>query len=226
MRINAISMTMETRVNYGDFQGAMACLKAEAELGDETLEEGCKKLRATLQQQLVYCIKSGSPNTMRTLLKGKDDAADEGEGETEEKPKRKRRTKAEIEADKKKAAAKKKKADEDELDEDEDEADDLDDDLDDDKPASKKGSKKPAKSDDLDEDEDDELGDDDDDELSDDEPEIDRQTVMKKLRELKSTKSAAMMQKAVKKVGAASFSEVPNDKLQELYNIANKLINS
>ena len=199
MRINAISMTMETRVNYGDYQGAMANLRAEAELGDETPEEGFKQLRATLQQQLVYCIKSGSPTAVRSLMKGEKA---EDESEEDGKKTRKRRTKAEIEAAKK--AEKTAKKPKDDLDDD----NGLDDDLD-----SLDG---PEESDDGNDLEDDEgLG----------EEEIDRPKVMAKLRELKAEKGAAAMQQVIKKTGAASFKEVANEDLERLYKLAIKKLN-
>lgn len=208
MRISSISMTMESRVNFGDYQGAMAQITIAADLDGETPEDAFKQLRATAQQQLVYCIKSGSPKTIRNLVGG--EAAAEPEPEPEKgNGTRKRRTKAEMAADDAKAkaaaAAAKKKAPA---------ADDLDDEL--------------GGNDDLEDGDGLEEGNgvDELDELEDPAPpkELTREDVTVKLRELRSAKGAAAMTKAIQDAGASSYAEVAAKDLPKLYKIACKAL--
>lgn len=216
MDVTSITVEAGFTMNAGDYQSVKATIGMKAELGrGEDVDTATAELRAKVMNHLLGTAAQAHPDAARKLLGSVKPAAPALAAPKTEKPaeqpqeaaKRTRRTKEQIAADEAAAKAKTngKLADSDpdnKLLTDEDE-----------QLGGGEGTLGGGE---------DTLGDDDDDLLGGEEiVEVNRETLMAKLRELQKAKPAILPQ-LFKKIGVADFRSTPDGKYQELYSLAVK----
>ncbi len=208
MDITSIQVEAGFTMNAGDFQSVKATIAMRAELGrGEDADAATAELKAKIMSHLIDTAASAHPDAARKLLDGHKPqalAAPKPAEQAQEAAKRTRRTKEQIAADE--AAAAKAKATNGKL-------ADVDPDnklLSDEDTLLGGGGGEET------------LGGGEDDLLGGEEiVEVNRETLMAKLRELQKAKPAALQQ-LFKKIGVSDFRSTPDAKYQELYSLAVK----